>query len=119
FECESLVDMLQRATGRHEQVPQARVTRLGLQVLDQLQRLPAIAGIDLFLIVRDSGADVLVDELADAVAEKRLAFRKVKIHRQPLPCADPLAGSNTALGLSPARGKIDGRSRAIPRRNPR
>jgi hypothetical protein len=38
-----LVDMLQRAARRHEQVPQASFSRARLQVLDQPQRLPAIA----------------------------------------------------------------------------
>ena len=38
------------------------------------------AGINFLFIFADSRADVLVDELAHPVAEKRLAFRKVKIH---------------------------------------
>ena len=75
----------ERAARRHEQVPQARRLGLGLQVLDQGQRLPAVAARDLAMILPDSRPDVRVDEGLDLVAEESLPFRKVKIHAA-LPC---------------------------------
>ena len=81
LEVEALVDMLERAARRHEQIPQALGLGERLQFLDQLERLPASrAARYLCMIVRDSAADAGVDELAHPIAEKRLAFRKVKIH---------------------------------------
>jgi hypothetical protein len=47
------------------------------------------------MIVRDSGADVRLDEVPDAIAEKRLAFRKVKIHVAAPACLLAQSGSKT------------------------
>ena len=95
FESEAFVDMLQRAAGRHEQVPQPGFVRDRFQILDQRDRLPAVARIDLFFILADSGADVAVEKQAHPVAEERLAFRKVKIHVRAPACKSPADGSKT------------------------
>ncbi len=94
LEFEGLVDVLERATRGHEQVPQASFARLGLEVFDELDRLPPIARPDFVMIVGDSGAHMLFDEVTNAVAEKRLAFRKVKIHAVAPACLSPDFGSN-------------------------
>ena len=80
LELEALVDMAQRLAGRHEQVPQARLFGLGLQLLDHLDRLPPVPLGDLGLIVLVARPDVSLDELAHPVPVKSLPFRKVEVH---------------------------------------
>src|SRR3546814_9063761 len=67
LELETLVDMVVRgAARRHEQVPDARGFRLGLQILDDLDHLPAIAGAVLLLVGCHGGADLALDDFAYA-----------------------------------------------------
>src|SRR5205085_8940647 len=80
LELEALVDMAQRLPGGHEQIPQPRLARGRLQLLDDLDRLPAVAGGELLLIVLRAGADSSLDEFAHPVAVESLPFRKVKVH---------------------------------------
>ena len=78
-------DVLKRAARRHEQVPQPRFARLRLQVLNDLERLPAAAIGLLLVIVADSRADLGIHEITDAIAERSLSFRKVKVQRVAFP----------------------------------
>jgi hypothetical protein len=84
LERERLVDMAQRRTRRHEQVPQPRRLGLGLELLDHLDRLPPVPGRDLLLVVAVTGPDMSLDEVANPVAVMALTFRKGKVHRAPL-----------------------------------
>ncbi len=69
--------------GRQEHVPQPLGPGLGLQVLDDLRRLPAIGSerLHLRLVGRGSGADVGVDEAGDPVAPAALPLGKREVHR--------------------------------------
>ena len=87
LEVEALVDMGERAARRHEQVPQPCLTGERLELLDDRDWLPAIPRGNLRVVVRDSRAHVLVDEIADAIAEMCLPFRKVEVHFALLPVA--------------------------------
>jgi hypothetical protein len=85
LELEAFFHMLQRMPRRHEEVPQARRSGFGLQLLDHLDRLPAISRVQLLLIVAGAGADVSLDEISDPVPVKSLPFRKVKVHTAAIP----------------------------------
>src|SRR3546814_3392767 len=69
------------AARRHEQVPEARGLGLGLQILDDLDDLPAVAGAVLLLVGGDGGADLALDELAHAALPMLLPVGEVEIHR--------------------------------------
>src|SRR3546814_11516484 len=69
------------AARRHEQVPDARRLRLGLQLLDDRAHLPAIAGLILFLIGRDRRAHLALDDVAHAALPVLLPLGEVEIHR--------------------------------------
>src|SRR3546814_552598 len=86
FELERLVDMMmRRRLGRHEQVPDAGFLRLGLQILDDLDHLPAVARLVLLVISRNGGAHLALDEIAHPVAPIDLPVGEVEIHLGILP----------------------------------
>ena len=120
---EALVDMLERAAGRHEQVPQARRLGLGLQFLDQLERLPAVAA------RRSLSYSPQLAARTWASMNSRTRSRKKdwrSVRSKSIVAASACHGRvsfQNGLGLAArldaVKGKIDGRSRHIPRRNPR
>jgi hypothetical protein len=86
LEFERLVDMVVRGRlGRHEQVPDAGVLGLGLQILDDLDDLPAIAGLVLLFISGDGGANLALDEIAHPVPPIDLPVGEIEIHARILP----------------------------------
>jgi hypothetical protein len=82
FEFEAVVDLRHRGRRRHEQVPQPRLARLGLQLLYDIDRLPAVTRRMLPLIIAGARPDILVDERANAIAEMGLPFGQLEIHRR-------------------------------------
>jgi len=81
LELEAVVDMVVRgAARRHEQVPDARGLRLGLQVLDDRDDFPAVARGVLLPIDRNGGADFPLDEIAHAALPVLLPLGEVEIH---------------------------------------
>ena len=99
LERKALIDMLERPARRHEQIPQARLASLRLQLFDDLDRLPAAAFGLLLVIVTDSRADLGVHEIADAIAERSLSFRKVKVHVPHSRLQGPSVSFQNGLGL--------------------
>ena len=80
------VDMMVRgAARRHEQVPDAGVPRLGLQLLDDLDDFPAVARGVLRLVGGDCGANFALDEIAYPVAPIDLPVGEIEIHARILP----------------------------------
>src|SRR3546814_12968289 len=65
---------------RHEQVPDAGGLCLGLRILDDLDDLPAVARGILFVIGRDGGSNLALDELAHAALPMLLPVGGVEIH---------------------------------------
>src|SRR3546814_5698885 len=65
---------------RHEQGPDAVGLCLGLQILDDLDDLPAVARGILFVIGRDGGSNLALDELAHAALPMLLPVGEVEIH---------------------------------------
>jgi hypothetical protein len=77
--------VLERSAGWHEQVPEPCVSGLRLQLLDDFYRLPTAAFGLLPVIVADSRADLGFHEFADAIPERSLSFRKVKVQGVAFP----------------------------------
>ncbi len=82
FEFEGFIDMMMAVVARrHEQVPDALILGLGLQIFDHLDHLPAFALRILFTVGGDSRADMVLDEIPDPVAPVGLPFGRFEIHR--------------------------------------
>jgi hypothetical protein len=100
FEPEGFIDvMVSGIARRHEQVPDAGRLGAGLFLFDHLQHFPAPAGKLFGLVVPLTRADVILDELAHAVAPVDLPFGRIEIHqflsimpaRAGLRCDAPMA----------------------------
>ena len=81
LEGEAVVDHVLAARGRHEEVPQTGAARLRLELLDDRQRLPALAGSDLGGVLVVPRSDEHVDEPAYSISEKGLPLAEGKIQR--------------------------------------
>ncbi len=75
-----MVDGFGAMGGRHEHVPKARGPRLGFQLLDELDHLPAIARLLLFLVAGFIGIDMLVHESAEPLQHFLATRGIVELH---------------------------------------
>src|SRR5260370_14477681 len=65
---------------RHEHVPQTFGPRLFLQILQDRDHLPTLAGLVLLLVDRHRGPDMLVHERLHPVEPFALTVRHVEVH---------------------------------------
>src|SRR3546814_18635480 len=99
---------------RHEQVPDGGGLCLGLQILDDLDDLPAVARGILFVIGRDGGSNLALDELAHAALPMLLPVGEVEIHLSFLSLYVHVNPWTDSVALpSPAGHKLDRKSRRV------
>src|SRR3546814_16932053 len=89
---------------RHEEIPQPRGLRLGLDLLDDAEHFPTLAFMRLGIVLGLARTNFAIAEIAHAVTPVRLAIRNREIHTAiPIPSRLETSLVHTRHSVKPPR----------------